>query len=194
MPRTCPASARAGKRRDWWPLRWGLSRLELACRQAGLLFFRLVLVCYLVLVIWSLRKLRHSPVPGSMFHVPGSVVFFSRPAPLGLRCFFSPVPGSMFHVPGSRFRRFLFPACPVRASLFLLPGPGFHVPCSRFPVPPFSFPAYRPAPLGLFRNIFIHHNYCINNDLLLGVGGGIAGIRQIFPRIFLQIMPLVVRY
>jgi len=52
----------------------------------------------------------------------------------------------MFHVPGSAV--FFSRHCPVEASLFLLPGPGFHVPCSMFPVPLFSFPGYRPAPLG----------------------------------------------
>jgi len=109
-------------RRDYWRLATGYCLR--ACPVWNLLFFPfgpclLFGACYLVLEEtaalpglprWGFRCF-FSPVPGSMFHVPGSAVFFSRPAPLG---FAVSSPGPGFHVPCSMFPvpPFSFPGLP----------------------------------------------------------------------------------
>ena len=157
-----------------------------------------------------------SRVPCSMFHVPGSAVFFSRiPAcPVGLRglrpCRRCP-------------HRRSFPGGTARDSASggtggtwtrVSPNSGLprwgsavsssrsRVPCSMFPVPLFSFPGYRlpatgyrlPA-TGLPRWGYFEIYYCTITTVLTMTycWGWIAGIRQIFTRILLQIMPPVVQ-
>ena len=111
--------------------------------------------------------------------------FLLTPArPVGLPLFFLPGPG--FHVPGSRFRCFFFP----------VPGSMFHVPGSAvfFPAYWLLATAYWLLPTGLPRCGYVEIYFCTITTVLTMIycwGGG-TGIRQIFPIIFLQIMPPVV--
>ena len=95
-------------------------------------------------------------------------------------------------------REFLLtPACPVGVPLFLLPGPGFHVPCSRFRrfLSCLLATGYRLQATGLPRWGYFEIYYCTITTVLTMTycWGWIAGIRQIFTRILLQIMPPVVQ-
>ena len=162
-------------------------------------------------------------VPCSMFPVPPFSFPGYRPAPLGFAAsgraagaltgglFPAALPGippvgALAALPGippvgalaALGREFLLtPACPVGVPLFLLPGPGFHVPCSRFRrfLSCLLATGYRLQATGLPRWGYFEIYYCtITTGLTMTYcWGWIAGIRQIFTRILLQIMPPVVQ-